>query len=150
MFFSLVLVSAFSLQLLISDAVVAQSSEAPQVCVRLPWQSKEKCKVKPARIFATTSAKGDVAAALESAHKEFEGALFEGRDKARKFGISPTTNWAKIDDRLEQAVMALGKLTDIYPTSVQPSRLASFASFYEFVKKCYPACEFNWRALVNK
>ena len=142
-------ITVFSLLItsMISDRALAESPTTPQACVRLPWQPNDKCKKQTPRVFATEKAKRDVASALEKGYQDFKKVLAEGK----RCGKNPfETKCRDLDDRYQRTVMALGKLTDVYSLSVQPSKLSEFVVYYEAIKSCYPKCDFDWISWSNQ
>jgi hypothetical protein len=105
-------------------------------CVRLPWQPKDKCTEIASRRFATPQAKREVARALEDAYTSVLGA------STRHKSCFPDLCRRTSSD-LQNAVMALGKLMDAYPTAVRPREFGAWSRYYESVKKCFPNCSFG-------
>jgi hypothetical protein len=153
----------------LSLAVVLPVSSAeasvPRVCVRLPWQSKQKCTSK--LVYAKSNAPKDVRNEIErlgailDATRTYRGAVIAENirinAKCQKpgvvFGICFTSSYAKsmyrnvdvpaLEDKESLAWLNLFYFAKEYKQYVQPRQYSTILTWGTAISKCYPKCDYQ-------
>jgi hypothetical protein len=147
-------------------AEVAPVQAAPSVCIRMPWQSKDKCSSK--LVYAKSNAPKDIKNELErlgavlDATRDFRKLVIrEDRQILAKCTKNPGPDFGKcMFDSFQKRTYKTKKGVDLqkeeslawlnlyyfakdWKQYVQPAKYSTILTWGAAVEKCYPNCKYN-------